>query len=726
MKRVRIGAIALGILMLAGTVFGQNSGPAELTVAYRTSSAQCQFAAGRLGEALGGKAALIPLAKVTDTTSVVAACGEAEAASLGLRLDAAVQKEGFQIVRKEKRIFVLGKDESGAMYGLLDVAEQARMQGGLQGVKGKTSNPRFPFRAIKFNLPWSPYRPGPAADVHMETCRDLKFWKRFLDMMALNRFNALTLWNLHPFTYMIRPANYPKACPLSDKELEDWRSFWRSLFRMAKERGIETYIVNWNIVVSPEFASAYGAKEYEDTSPLVRRYMRECITQVIDEYEDLTGLGVTLADWMGGLKPKEAEDFVEETFVAGMKNAKRPVKFIHRATLAGDPMELRRVIDHAALPDPVWVEIKFNWSHGHSTPQLAITHDYESGKLDERFWTPAPTNYKIAWMIRNEDFFILRWGEPDFIRAHIAANGHDYVGGYFVGSEGYIPAKDYSHKPVPHLTWDYAFEKQWMFYMLWGRLLYDPQTPDAVFEAELDRRYGAGLGTKLLRACTLASRMPLKLASFYRATWDFTLYSEGFLAPVKPGNESGSSPFISIDELIAIRTLDPTYLSIRDFVSGTRSGPGLVTPLELADGLEADGREALKLVASLRPVSPASTGALECELEDIETWAYLSLYLADKLRAGTALETYRRLGGAEVKEKTVRLLERAATYWDKICGITSAHYVETPYADGESFSWEKYRPRVLLDIETARRAVSDRSKSEKYTEFTFCRHILQC
>ena len=690
--------------MLAGTAHGEARGPVELTVAYPTSSAPCQFASGKLSEALSGKAAIVPLAKVTDTTNVIAACSEAEAASFGLKLDPSVQKEGFQIVRKEKRIFILGRDESGAMYGLLDVAEQARMHGGLQGVKEKTSNPRFPFRAIKFNLPWSPYRPGPAAEVHMETCRDLKFWKRFLDMMAENRFNALTLWNLHPFTYMIRPTNFPKACPLSDKELADWRSFWRSLFRMAKERGIETYIVNWNIVVSPEFAGAYGAKEYEDTSPLVRRYMRECITQVIDEYEDMTGLGVTLADWMGGLKPKEAEDFVEETFVEGMKNAKRPVKFIHRATLAGDPMELRRVIDHAALPDPVWVEIKFNWSHGHSTPRLAITHDYESGKLDERFWTPAPTNYKIAWMIRNEDFFILRWGEPAFIRAHIAANGHDYVGGYFVGSEGYIPAKDYSHKPGPHLTWDYAFEKQWMFYMLWGRLLYDPQTPDAVFETELDHRYGAGLGAKLLRACTLASRMPLKLASFYRATWDFTLYSEGFLAPVKPDGESGPSPFISIDALIANRTLDPTYVSIGDFVSGAHAGPGRVTPLDLADGLEADGREALRLVASSRPASASMSGPMECELEDLETWAYLSLYFADKLRAGTALETYRRFGGAEAKGKAVKLLERAATYWDKICGITSTHYVESPYADGKSFSWEKYRPQVLLDIETARRA----------------------
>ena len=494
MTSIRVRSIALGFIIFTGYAYGQARGTAELTMAYRASSAQCEFAAEKLSDALGGGLERIPLAKATDKANIIAVCGEAEAASFGLELDEAVQKEGYQILRKEERLFILSRDESGAMYGLLDVAEQVRMSGGLDGVKERISNPRFPFRAIKFNLPWSPYRPGPAANVHMETCRDLKFWQRFLDMMAENRFNALTLWNLHPFTYMVRPTNFPKACPLSDEEMTEWRSFWRALFRMAKERGIETYIINWNIVVSPEFAAAYGAKEYEDTSPLVRRYMRECITQVIDEYEDLTGLGVTLADWMGGLKPKEAEDFVEETFLAGIKDAKRPVKFIHRATLSGDPMELRRVIDHAALPDPVWVEIKFNWSHGHSTPRLAITHDYESGRLDDRFWSPAPTNYKIAWMVRNEDFFILRWGEPGFIRAHIAANGHDYVGGYFVGSEGYIPAKDYSHKPGPHVTWDYAFEKQWMFYMLWGRLLYDPQTPDAVFETEGDRRYGAGQG----------------------------------------------------------------------------------------------------------------------------------------------------------------------------------------------------------------------------------------
>jgi hypothetical protein len=116
-------------------------------------------------------------------------------------------------------------------------------------------------------------------------------------------------------------------------------------------------------------------------------------------------------------------------------------------------------------------------------------------------------------MVRNEDFFLLRWGEPGYIRKHLEANGKDYVGGYFVGSECYIPAKNYLDKPDLPGRCAYAFERQWLFYLLWGRLLYDPATPDAVFEAAFDARYGKGTGQDLLAAYAAASRMPLRLAS---------------------------------------------------------------------------------------------------------------------------------------------------------------------------------------------------------------------
>ena len=98
-------------------------------------------------------------------------------------------------------------------------------------------NPKYLFRAIKFNLPWNSYRVHESLQLHTETVRSLDFWESFLDMMAENRFNVLTLWCLHPFPYMIRPKNFPEACPFSDEELKDWQDFWHGLFGMAQGTG---------------------------------------------------------------------------------------------------------------------------------------------------------------------------------------------------------------------------------------------------------------------------------------------------------------------------------------------------------------------------------------------------------------------------------------------------------------------------------------------------------
>ena len=237
------------------------------------------------------------------------------------------------------------------MYGMLDLAEQIRAGTKLADINDKLANPRITFRAVKFNLPWMSYRKHESLQLHMQTCRDLEFWRQFLDMMAENRFNALTLWNLHPFTFMIRPKNFPEACPFNDAELADWQAFWKKLFAMAKDRGIETYIINWNIFVSPEFAKAHNVATYSidwsiggdgDTSELVKRYTRECVTQVIDEYDDLSGLGITLGERMGGMTPQQREDWLVDTFGAGMKGGQAPCE-VHPPRSPLGRQRLRRI-----------------------------------------------------------------------------------------------------------------------------------------------------------------------------------------------------------------------------------------------------------------------------------------------------------------------------------------------------------------------------------------------
>jgi hypothetical protein len=639
-------------------------------------------------------------------------------AGITLQQFSAIESKGYAYKwsAEKKTLYILALESTGASNGIIDLGSEL-VNKSFYEIEEKVFKPSFEYRIIKFNLPWSPYRDNEATTLHYETCKDLKFWESYLDMMVENHFNVLSLWNIHPFSFMIKSKNFPLANSFSETEMEEWRVFWKSLFKMAKERNIETFIVNWNIAVSPEFAKAYDANQYSDLSENVKKYTKESVTQVIDEYPNLTGIGVTLADWMGTfddkMTPQQREDWIEETFVAGMKEAKRQIKFLHRSVLAGDPLAMRNLLNRADLQEPALMEIKFNWSHGHSTPNLAITHDYHSGKLDERFWSPKPLNYNIQWMVRNEDFFILRWGQPDFIREHIKINSHDYVNGYFIGSEGFIPAKDYSHIDNEDKNWTYAFEKQWLFYKAWGQLLYNSETSDNFFVDAFKKRYGDKAAQPLFQAYSLVSKMPLKLASFHRSTWDYTLYSEGFLeaAPSSPdGFFDGSSPFISIDELINHETLDPMMISIPDYVQKVISkeilNDSIINPLKLADELQKDSQLAMELMSH---IDIGEVSGLKSEIEDAAVWAHLGLYFGLKLQAGVSLETFRQTGILHNKKIAIQYLEKCLIEWQEIVKLTAYRYNDVPHVATErnmegfdTFSWHSLTPQVERDIEIAK------------------------
>ena len=122
----------------------------------------------------------------------------------------------------------------------------------------------------------------------------------------------------------------------TDDEMKEMASSISLLsFRCKRDRGIEPFIVNWNIyMVSTEFGRSISAvRERNDT-----RYNRQRIypidpfTQVIHEYPDLAGIGITLADWMSNfnndpsplpaMTPRDQEEWISQTIIQGIKDAK--------------------------------------------------------------------------------------------------------------------------------------------------------------------------------------------------------------------------------------------------------------------------------------------------------------------------------------------------------------------------------------------------------------------
>jgi hypothetical protein len=86
----------------------------------------------------------------------------------------------------------------------------------------------------------------------------------------------------------------------------------------------------------------------------------------------------------------------------------------------------------------------------------------------------------------------------------------------------------------------------------------------------------------------------------------------------------------------------------------------------------------------------------------------LGLYFADKIRAGVALETYRKTGDPSKKEQAVKFLEDCLVLWDQLVGCTKDRYMPTPhvstqrYGKDYKFSWELLRPQVVRDIAIAK------------------------
>ena len=693
-----------------------------VSISYDKTSPQQMYAGQSLEKALVRRGYAV---KTTDTDYLIK-----------FLIDKKLGKEAFTIKVAPRYITVTGGNETGIIYGSLSIVENLRNGMTIQNIKAREESPGLAFRAIKFDLPWDTYRHSYALDLHSETCKDVNYWKAFLDMMAENRLNVLSLWNLHPYVYMIKPKNFPEASPWTDKEMKQWQTLFRSIFQMAKERGIDTYVIPFNIFVSPEFAKAHNVAMDNldhhffvngDTSEIVKRYTRECVTQLLQEYPDLSGMGLTLGEGMGGMTPQQREDWMKETIIAGMRLAGRKSKLVHRIPFSSTTGSLgvtsieterltRRGIEQEAAMDfieqPVWADLKFNWSHAHSTTQLIKVH---GGKLWGAYFDPVPEDYKITWTARNEDFFCLRWGVPSFVREHINRNTPPYVGGYFIGSETYIPAKDYFTKPGMKVNWKYAFERQWLFYKIWGRLLYNSNTPDDVFHSEFLRRYGKN-GAHLLEASSLAGTVPLRLASSFDFTWDFSLYSEGFMAL---DNTVKRVEYISIERRINQPPIDTNYVSVLNYVQAISSGRSFpkhkITPLILANSLEQDCLKALSLV---KDIKTAGSHTLMYEVADIKTWANLGLHFAEKLRGAVALQTYRTKGGEENKQAAIKHLEKALQFWDVVIGITRPIYNDMPlvhYSEQNGvrskenqqllFHWEKLRPDVARDIETAKNAV---------------------
>ncbi len=550
--------------------------------------------------------------------------------------------QDYVIEPRGKRVFIKAGGVSGLMYGGLEVAEQLELYGDVSLCSG---SPFIAKRGIKFNIPLDARTPsyddsGDAAQENIPEMWNWEFWEEFLDQMAQHRYNVLSLWNPHPFPSMIKMEEYPEVA-LDDvyrttlepvgmenewgdpglvtsnvtanlemvlqMSIEKKISFWQKVMEHASHRGIDIYWINWNICpnsVAPPVKPFYKTYEinlhdyeegkhgvtYEISNPITIDYYRKAVKTFLLTYPHVKGIGVTAGEHMpltwGGYN---REQWLWETYGEGILDAKelqpgRTVDFIHRVWHSDMDQIMKYWKDY---PDPFEVSFKYAKARLYSSPSLHFA--------DSHVEEMEPYGLKSWWNLRNDDIFVYRWGDPEYVREFLANFPLESTAGYYVGSDGYVWGREFISK-VPELSGELEIQKHWYAFMLWGRLAYDNNLSEDFFIDKIGQRLDREQALKIYVAWQTVSRIVPLVNSFHWRDWDHHWSVEACLARPKLGGFRDVFDFIDNPTLEGSGILNPV-----DYVAVALQGKSKegISPLDIADSLDILAADAIKNLSSL-------------------------------------------------------------------------------------------------------------------------------
>ncbi len=622
-----------------------------------------------------------------------------------ISIDPRLKPEAFRIRNTGEGWIVTGGDQRGAMYGALDAAEQLELSGGLHE---KEEQPTLSVRALKYNIPLPGTGYLSEEDLaHNQWFWSLEYWRAFLDMAARNRYNAITFWSAHPFDRMVRNTKYPEASGLPEAELNQNIAFFRQLFQMAADRGIDTYLITWNIHVSRAFAARHNIPDSAFDSPLVRDYQREAIKALFATYPMLTGLGTTAGERMGAMTTRQKLDWIADTYFAALRQVGRPAPppFILRYWQS-QPEETAAMLASVKYPGPVYLDIKFNGEHMYSSTKPHVQ--------DRKWMDMARGRYRLLWHLRNDDIFILRWGDPDFVRETVHSMSGPDSAGFVEGSELDIPGIDRIHTAAAgkHMDWQYKFEKHWFRYMLWGRLGYFASEPDDMWRAHFRRRFGPA-GDDTFEAIHQAGKIVPLVTSYHWNYMNGDWYPEGSIGTWNTSYEQPranyrrATMYHDIRTYIFNNTIDEEFASIPDFLAGSKA----TGPLEVAARLETFGHRALESIGRARTRVERGQKEFECTQADMLAYGQLGIYYGEKLEAAAHLARFLFGAGEAERREAITHLERALEAWRGVVAATENHYVTHEVWLFGQFDWKRYLADVEGDIRIAEEATPFRQDS---------------
>ena len=134
---------------------------------------------------------------------------------------------------------------------------------------------------------------------------------------------------------------------------------------------------------------------------------------------------------------------------------------------------------------------------------------------------------KIWLTVRNDDFYMYRWGDPEFAQEYLRQMPVSCMQGFYMGPDGFTWGRDYMDKR--DMAHPQFIAKMWYMFAIWGQLSYNLQLSREYFEQDIADHFETNQGRLLYDTWKAASDIIPEVNCTHWHDFDFQWYPEEVL-----------------------------------------------------------------------------------------------------------------------------------------------------------------------------------------------------
>jgi len=575
------------------------------------------------------------------------------------------------------------------MYALQETARQiglgasARMA--LDAIKDAKEKPAIPTRAVSIYTMNRRYWES--------RFYDEKYWTRYLDELAENRFNSLVVvfgyengGFLAPcYPYFFNVDGYPgiRMTGLSEAEQLRNRMAINRLIMMAHQRGIRFTVGIWDHIYrgGVQGGGIPGNEKAPDhpvpglvwgvTADHLTAYTKAALTAFIRQ------IPVDAIQFRmhgeSGLKKEEEESFWADVFKM-IRQVKPDLQIDMRAKEL-PPTVIRSAINSGIrfrIATKFWME-QFGLPY-HPTrinpDKSYIRHSY--GDL-----LRYPKEYRMNWRLWNGGTNrVLLWGDPEYARRFMKSV-HLYDGdGFEINEPLATKMEAQPHDAAPfellqpqHRYYEFEFERYWHLFQVFGRIGYDPDTPSETWDKDFEAHFGKTTGPLIERAVHRASGiLPRIIASCY--PYSYFPMTRGWAEKQRLGDLPAYAKAEGSDLCQFADFDDEAGLLL------TGGETARIRPSENSQWFEQAARDVQIVINQVKANEDAQNKELGSTLADLGILSNLALYHARRAPAAVYYCLYQRTHDVSALDSAITHERRAIDAWRQIVGSAADYYNE--------------------------------------------------